>query len=399
MVNWDLISLFIFFLILILVYLRFKEKFTTQGIFVMYKTQLGIKLMDRFAKPHPRFLRFLSYFGVILSFIGMVFILYFLIRETWKLIFVAGTQPALAPVLPGVQIAGAPTLSFWHWILAIFVAAVIHEFSHGLIARLHNIPVKSSGFAFLGPLLAAFVEPDEKVLQKKSAMQQLSVFAAGPFSNLLLGGVLLLLLVFVIAPTVGNIYEGEGIIVHQLMDGYPMNSSGVSVPFTILSVNGEKTLDVEQFSAVVNLLKPGETTLVGTDQGDYTIILASHPDNASAPFFGIAGLEQKVVVKEEYSYLKPLAPVIDWFKLLLLWIFLISVGVGLFNLLPLGPVDGGRMFYTGVLALTKNEKISKNALLTMTVLCLGLIFINMLPWLNKLFVWLGSIFSLLISLF
>ncbi len=398
MVNWDLLSLFIFFLFLMLIYFRFKEKFTTQGIFVMYKTQLGIKLMDKMAKPFPRFLRYLSTFGVFLSFLGMGFILYFLVRETWKLIFVAGTQPALAPVLPGIEIAGAPILSFWHWILAIFIAAGIHEFSHGLIARLHNIPVKSSGFAFLGPLLAAFVEPDEKVLQKKTAMQQLSVFSAGPFSNILLGAFILLLLVFVIAPTVGSFYQGDGIIVHQLMDDYPMNKTGITVPFTILALNGQESLDTEQFSTILSTVSPGDTVTLRTDQGDYEVTLTSNPTNASAPFFGIAGLEQKTTVKEEYAYLDPFTGIIDWFKLLILWVFLISVGVGLFNLLPLGPVDGGRMFYTGVLALTKNEKFSHRALIFATLFCLGLIVINMLPWLNKLFIWVGGVFSLLITL-
>ncbi len=398
MVNWDMISLFIFFLLLMLIYFRFKEKFTTQGIFVMYKTQLGIKLMDKLAKPYPRVLKYLSNVGVFLCFLGMGFIVYFLVKETWKLIYIAGTQPALVPVLPGIEIAGAPALSFWHWIIAIFIAAAIHEFSHGLIARLHNIPVKSSGFAFLGPLLAAFVEPDEKVLEKKKPMQQLGVFAAGPFSNILLGGFILILLLFVIAPIIGTIYEGDGIIVNQMMDDYPMNSSGVSVPFTILALNGQESLDTEQFSTLLSIVSPGDTVTLTTDQGDYVVTLANNPTNESAPFFGIAGLEQKVVVKEEYSYLSPFTPIIDWFKLLTLWVFLISVGVGLFNLLPLGPVDGGRMFYTGILAVTKNEKFSKNALIVTTIFCLSLILINMLPWLNKLFLWLGGIFSLLIAL-
>ncbi|MDP3728090.1 MAG: site-2 protease family protein [bacterium] len=364
----------------------------------MYKTQLGIKLMDRMSKRAPRFWKFLSVCGVFVGFLGMGFLLYFLSKETLKLILVAGTEPALAPVLPGIAIAGAPALSFWHWILAIFVAAVIHEFAHGLIARLHNIPIKSSGFAFLGPLLAAFVEPDEKVLEKKSMMQQLAVFAAGPFSNILLGAFVLLLLIFVVAPAFGVIYQGDGIIVHQVMDDYPMNASGIAVPFTILAVNGEETLDTEQFVVAVQAIEPGDEVTFTTDKGEYLVVPVSHPDNASAAFFGVAGLEQKMVLKEGYSSLEVFTGFFDWIKLLILWVFLISVGVGLFNLLPLGPVDGGRMFYALVLGITKKEAFAKKALIAASIFCLALIVINMIPWLNKLLVWIAGLFSLLIAL-
>jgi len=398
MVNWDLLSLAFFFLLLLFVYYLYKNRFETQGLFVMYKTQIGIRLMDTMAKKAPRLWKFLSVFGVFVGFLGMAFLLYFLSKETLKLLFVPGTEPALAPVLPGIAIAGAPALSFWHWILAIFVAAVIHEFAHGLIARLHKVPIKSSGFAFFGPLLAAFVEPDEKVLEKKSMMQQLSVFAAGPFSNLLLGAFVLVLLLFVVTPALGMIYQGDGIIVHQVMDAYPMNASGIAVPFTILAVNGEETLRTEQFVSVISIIKPGDEVLFETDKGEYTVVPVAHPDNASAAFFGVAGLEQKIVLKENYSSLEFLSGFFDWGKLLILWVFLISIGVGLFNLLPLGPVDGGRMFYGLVLGLTKKEAFAKKALVAASVFCLALIVINMIPWLNKLFVWLGSIFSLLITL-
>ena len=393
MVNWDLVSIVVFYGLLLLVYFRFKKKFETHGIVVMYKAQWGIKLMDRLAKPFPRFLNFISRVGVFVGFAGMAFIFYFLTKETLKLIFIAGTQPALAPVLPGVQIAGAPVLSFWHWIITIFVAAVIHEFSHGVVARLYNVKVKSSGFAFLGPLLAAFVEPEEKELEKKTKMQQLAVFAAGPFSNLVLGGFIFLILMFMVAPFVSQIYDTQGIIVHQTLDGYPVNESGIEVPFTLLAMNGEETLGFDSFVSVTDNIMPGDTVVLSTDKGEYTLVPVANPDNASKAFFGVSGFEEKVVLKDNYSFLAPFTGFIDWVKLLLVWLFLISVGVGLFNLLPLGPVDGGRMFYTLSLAVFKKESHAKKSLWIATIFCVSLIFINMIPWLEKLFFWLLGIFS------
>jgi len=173
--NLDLILFLVFVFLIFLFYLRHKERFEIQDkVFALYKTTWGLTWMERLAKKHPRFLSFLSSLGIIIGFIGMIAMTFILIKATFDLIFVPGAPPALAPVLPGVKIApGLPTLSFLHWIISIVIIAVIHEFSHGVIARLNNIKIKSSGFAFLGPIPAAFVEPDEKQMEKKSRKAQL----------------------------------------------------------------------------------------------------------------------------------------------------------------------------------------------------------------------------------
>lgn len=385
--NWDILSIVFFYLILLSVYSLYKKRFETQGLLVMYKTKWGLKLMDRLAKPFPQFLHYFSLLGVYLGFGGMAYLLYFLTKETIKLIFVAGTEPALAPVLPGVQIPGAPVLTFWHWLIAIFAAAVIHEFSHGVVARLHKIPIKSSGFAFFGPLLAAFVEPDEKVTEKKKASEQLAVFAAGPFSNMVLGAVILLFTLFVFSPLVGTLYQGDGVIVHALVDGYPMNATGIAVPFTILSVNGQETLTAAAVDSAIGGIHPGDTVTLGTNKGSYTVVSAVNPQDASRAFIGVSGFEQKV--KARSAFWDSLKGVFDWLSLLLLWLFLINVGIGLFNLLPLGPVDGGRMFYTLALVTLKNESYAKRALYIVSAFSLALIVINMLPWLYKFLLWIG----------
>src|SRR3989344_8635488 len=114
-------------------------------------------------------------------------------------------------VLPGVKIPGLPYLGFWHWIITIFILALVHEFCHGILARLYNLKIKSSGLAILGVLLpivpAAFVEPDEKKLFKKKKKEQLSVLAAGPFSNLVLAGIIFLISLFLFMPLFSLMYN------------------------------------------------------------------------------------------------------------------------------------------------------------------------------------------------
>jgi hypothetical protein len=55
---------------------------------------------------------------------------------------------------------------FTYWIVAIALVAIFHEGFHGIFARFYNIKIKSTGFGFLGPFLAFFVEQDDKQMQK-----------------------------------------------------------------------------------------------------------------------------------------------------------------------------------------------------------------------------------------
>jgi len=44
---------------------------------------------------------------------------------------------------------------------------------------------------------------------------------------------------------------------------------------------------------------------------------------------------------------------------LLWWVMIINLLVALFNMLPLGMLDGGRFFYLAVLGIFKSEKVAK----------------------------------------
>src|SRR3989344_1308087 len=137
-----------------------------------------------------------------------------LIKNLIDLFINEAAVPGVVPVLP-IKAEGVFYVPFFYWIISLFIIATIHEFSHGVVARAHNIPVTSSGFAFLGILVpiipAAFVEPDEKKMGKKKASQQLSVFAAGPFSNIILGFISLGLFALLLSTTITPMVEQTGI--------------------------------------------------------------------------------------------------------------------------------------------------------------------------------------------
>jgi membrane-associated protease RseP (regulator of RpoE activity) len=394
--NYDLIFAVIFYSLIYLFYLKHKKKFEIQNkIFALYKTKIGIKLMDRYAKKFPRILNFLAYISIIMGFLGMIFILYTIIQGTYKLIadyFIgAAVKPVLAPVLPGVAIPGLPTLGFWHWIIAIFAVAVIHEFSHGVYARLYNLKIKSSGFAFLGPILAAFVEPDEKALVKKSKKEQLAILSAGPFSNILLAIIILLIFNFIFIPLQSNWFVNNGISIVNIEKDSPAELAQLKEGFIIKEINNEKINDQRQLPDLIQKSN-GENIKMLTDKGEFTI----KPYKKDDKFHVGISVTNLVTTKDNVPDF--VLDLTKWINMLLFWLWVVSLGIGLFNLLPLGPIDGGRMFYTAMLGLF-NEKKARNLFKYISAFCLLLIFINLLPYLAKLFNWIINILSKFFSYF
>jgi len=401
--NLDLALALVFYLLLILFFLKHKKKVQFQAkIIALYRTKFGLKLMDKIAKKFPKTLHYLGFLSIITGFAGMAFIFYWLLKGTFDLLMKSGTPPAVAPVLPGIKvIPGLPVLSFMHWVIAILIIAVIHEFSHGIYARLYNVKVKSSGFALFGPILAAFVEPDEKQVPKKSKRVQLSIFSAGPFSNILTGFLFLAIITSLTLPAYNAAYDSDGIVVNTLMENFPMHATGIEAPFTIVGVDGKTITDFDEFSNATLGLSPGDEIILNTNKGDYSIIAGVNPDNDSKGFMGVSNFELSRIpnpdVVEKYGSFFP--PLVEWFHMLFFWLWVVSWGVGLFNLLPLGPIDGGLMLNAGLQGILKDNKKAHKYWSIVSFVCLLLIFINLAPFLWKLLLWIIKPLILVFTLF
>jgi len=400
--NWDLIFAIIFYGLLLIFFLRNRNKFEIQAkIIAIYRTKIGLRLMDWIGKKFRSFLFYFGYFSIFISFLAMFFIFFTLVVKTYQFLVVPNATPALAPVFPGVPIPGLPTIGFWHWIIAIFILALIHEFSHGIYARVHNVRVKSSGLAFFGPILGAFVEPDEERMEKKGKMAQLSILSAGSFSNLLLGIIVFVLFLFLINPISAGFYVSEGVVVIGVEEGLPVELVGMKEGELIKSINGIEIKNVDDFKDNLDNLKPGDKLDIITDVSNYEIIAVESPNEQGKGYLGILVNAQNVEIKEDLKEKYGSWPfkLFMWFQLLIYWIFLTNIGVGLFNLLPIGPLDGGKMFYLMNLAIFKKKKLAKNIWVFVSIFILLLIIINLLPLLTKLVMFLVKPFSLLISLF
>ncbi len=347
---------------------------------VMYRSQFGIRSMDRLAKKFPKSLRVLGDISIILGFIGMVFIAGQLVYNTVD-VFTNEGVPGIQPVLP-VQAKGVFFVPFLYWILSIFLLALVHEFAHGVLARAYNIQVKSSGFAFLCLLLpvipAAFVEPDEKVVQKRPYRQQLGVFAAGPISNMLFAlvmfGVFLL-----ISPAIEGAFDVKGVELVSVEEDQAAFAGGLRAGDVITQFNNVQITSVQNISELLNSTIPGDELFVQTMNKSLYVMVGSNPKNESKAYLGIKAAPFTVpnaVFVAKYGAWLP--PALKWFAGLIFWLFMLNIGIGLFNLLPIGPLDGGRMFQLVCFKVFKKKSTALKVWTYVSVFLVVIILANLL---------------------
>ncbi|HME86935.1 MAG TPA: site-2 protease family protein [Candidatus Nanoarchaeia archaeon] len=326
--------------------------------FALYRTKAGLKQMDNIARKYPRIVTIFGSTGVVVGIIGMIFIAFELIRSL-VISFITPQASGVALVLP-FKVQGGFYVPFMYWIISIFIIAVIHEFSHGVVARVHKTPVKSSGFAFLGliaPIVpAAFVEPDDKVLLKKSLKEKLAVFAAGPFSNIVSGFIFLaiaaLLNVFILA----HVISFNGMTVLAYTENSSIQQAGIPINATVTEINGIAITDPSNISQALVSHYPNDVIQLKTANRTYDVVLGKNPRNESLPYLGVIPASYQVKESFEQSYGSFTALVFLFLSELFGWLFALSIGIGLFNLVPLGPIDGGQMLREILKKYIKNEQ-------------------------------------------
>lgn len=333
----------IFYSVVILSLIIYRKKFDWQGkVIALRRTKFGIKSINKLAKKQKERIQLLGYIFIGVGFIGMIFIFGYVFYSLYQMFFVPAAPASFSVVLPGVNVPGS-ALFIPLWVLIpLFFVVLLHEMGHGIVAKAHGIKIKNTGLVFFGPLAGAFVEPDEKQLEKASDVVKYSVFAAGPGMNFLTAAVGLLLLFAVLNPLTGMMVNPTGFSVGSVQDDYPAAAAGVLAGEHFTSVNGVVVLDSKDLTKALTCVAPGDTVVLGDVDGvNKTITATVHPQDESKGYLGVLG------VKSEFD-VKPGVP--QWVFLgvkgltqFIFWVVMLSIGLGAFNLLPLGPVDGGQM--------------------------------------------------------
>ena len=395
----------IFIFILSVVLYRNRSKFQLGGFFPllyfgMMRTTWGLKSMDWVGTKLRKPVQWLGYAGIVIGFLGMIFLVFALVSSTWNLFAMPDAPPGVAPVLP-FEVKGGVKVPFVYWILSIFVIAFVHEFAHGIVARAHNLKVKSSGFAFLAvifPIIpAAFVEPDEKQVAKRSASQQLSVFAAGPLANFLFAFMLIFAFgltaivprsitehtAIIDIPRLGDqIYDVKNYVISAVEPNSPAALAGIKSGDIITEINGVAPSNSEQVVELLNSLKPGQELTLVVNGELRQLILAQHPDDSTRGYMGIGLVGTTEVSPSALATYGAVGTQLRIFVIeLISWLFILSIGIGLFNLIPLGPIDGGRMFKLVAEKMSSRMglrvwKFVSYVMLTLVVVNLGFAFLR-----------------------
>jgi membrane-associated protease RseP (regulator of RpoE activity) len=180
-----------------------RKKLDREGFLFLYRTQWGIKLINYVGTKYKKTLNVLSYVSIVVGYIlmatilylvGKIVYIYIMYPQVVRAIKIPPIMP-LVPYLPQMfKLDFLPPFYFTYWIIIIAIIAITHEFSHGIFAKHFGLKIKSTGFGFLGPFLAAFVEPDEKKMAKKDKFSQITVLSAGTFANILTAIIFLIIL-------------------------------------------------------------------------------------------------------------------------------------------------------------------------------------------------------------
>ncbi|RMD45736.1 hypothetical protein D6829_01545 [Candidatus Pacearchaeota archaeon] len=356
--------------------------------------------------------------GVMLWMLGRTLSVYIIHPEITKIIKAPPIAP-LIPYFPKIfgMSNFFPPFYFTYFIVSLAIVAIAHEFSHGVFMSRFKIKIKSTGLVFLGPILGAFVEEEKKNFAKKKKVEQMAVLAAGVFANATLAlvfyGLYVLFFLSMFVPSgyvfstyslstipvtaienpkdVGNFleihYQNRSYLMDKKMldaikdsnfkevvvyDDAPAIRAKLESPIT--RIDNFTIRSVSDLQSVLKKKKPGEEILIYTFDGarekEHRIVLAEHPQKKGVAFLGVGNFAQKPkgIVQKFFSFFMGFKnpqtyykPIIDGnFSIFILnfiwWIMVINLLVALFNMLPLGMLDGGRFFYLLVWGVTGSEK-------------------------------------------
>jgi membrane-associated protease RseP (regulator of RpoE activity) len=196
---YDLIFLAIFLVLTSLFLFRKRKNLKKEGLLFLYKTSVGVRIINKIGKKYNKLLNVLSYISIILGFFLMVTIIYLFGKIVWIYVFnplivqqikippIMPLIPYIDKIVPNIKL---PPFYFTYWIIILAIVAISHEFSHGIFAINKKVKIKSTGFGFFPffcpVFLAAFVELDEKRMEKKKISSQMAILSAGTFANLLI---------------------------------------------------------------------------------------------------------------------------------------------------------------------------------------------------------------------
>jgi membrane-associated protease RseP (regulator of RpoE activity) len=388
--NWIFFLVFLVIMYAIVAYYIHSRKLFSDHV-MFYGPIMAIKtnrvgFFDRLNAIRT-FLRLYGTFGVLMVVLVSVFITVMLVLSVrYTLILQPEPSGIYKPqnilLLPGINEYVPSTFAVW---LAFIITIAVHEFGHGFLCRVERITVKGMGVILAVIPIGFFVEPDEEELEKTKGMPKMRMFGAGITNNLVVGFsgfVLLILLIGIAVPITAP-------VIHGIYKDYPAYQAGVPQGSVVKAVNGYPVNTRDDVATALNNTKPGDELVLQVEKdaakSDYTLTLTTWPEeaNRTSGFMGVQyydgasikqaigtmvspfGVLQFLIIPFDTSanaqFLRILAfdsPDEQYYQVpfdgywgivhLLFWCGWININVGIFNAIPMIPLDGGYILKEGV---------------------------------------------------
>lgn len=345
----------------LLAILIFLDRDKVQRHFILFyrRTENGIEYIDLIARSAPRFWKFYGLAAAIVGIISVPAALALIGYTFFNMVNTRSLEEGPSLVLPGTTDqpqfqAGVSFIPAEYWVIGIAILMFVHEMSHGIIARAEGFELNSVGWIVLGIIPGAFVEPKgEKMLpgpdgeiesdgavtgmwEQGDWKSRIKVLAGGSFANYLTAGVFLLLSMGI----VGVVASNSGVI-YTAQNGFPAKQAGMNNG-TLNYVDGMKIDDLKDLQEASDQLEVNQTIDVRTSEGNFSMVTVEHPTNSGDGYIGIQ-VGQTQVIKDQYEeYRSGLV----WFTTMLSTIALLNFLIGVFNMLPIKPLDGGLIVET-----------------------------------------------------
>jgi len=363
--------------------LRGDKRFRLYGPVVLVRCERCVSLISLFARAR---IPLLGVVAIASWAAAMAAGMAMLIRSA---VISVSLPPELAPhpaMLIGLPVVN-PLIPLWYGLAGLVVAVIVHELAHGVALRANQLPVKSAGALLLALPLGAFVEPGDELKAARPAVQ-LKVFSAGPFANLLVAALALLILSQALS-CVQPVGRGVGIV--NIVPGSPAEKAGIKPGDLIVAVDGVEVRDLQHFLSLMSSRRAGEEVVLELQGGRRVMIkladkymFTGRPEDRGRGFIGV-GLVDVAALKAAIAPLAnplrdplsavmgllaapltlPLAalpylelfytqPLGGWRAVYaLIWVAWMNAAVGLTNALPIVPFDGGNSLRVALDALLR----------------------------------------------
>ena len=363
-----------------------EDHITFYGPIMAIKTN-RIGFFDKFA-AFRRFFRLYGSAGVIAVIIVSVFITIMLFVSVRYTLLVQPEptgiyEPQNILLLPGINEYVPSTLAVW---LAFIITIAVHEFGHAILCRVENIKVKTMGALVAVIPIGFFVEPDEEELDNTRGMAKIRMFGAGITNNLVVGFSCFVLLIL----CMGLVIPVSEPIIHGVYKDYPADRAGIPPGSIVTAINGVPVTSRVDISVILNTTKPGDVLTLSAEHDnnvkDYPLTLAAWPaefTDRTSGFMGVEYYDGTAVMAVVRGLLSPVGffqfliipfasdngvqflrilafetPDTTYYSVpfegfwgvvhLLFWCAWINLNVGIFNAIPMIPLDGGYIFKEGV---------------------------------------------------